>query len=239
MRICSGTAGFLLLCSSFSAGSGARAQDQAIDSTVTVCAVLRPQVDRADELRRSLLALVTPTHAELGNIAYDVHETGDGTLFLYEAWRSQSDLDQHLQRPYVVDFVARMDGLLAGGNDAHFGRIISSAGKPAVDDMHEAVHICSFKRPKEGKADALRDALLSLTEPTSSEEGYLTYNLYEEKNGALFLYEVWRSQADLERHFQTSYVLAFRARVDSLADDNRVYIGRLISEDVRSDRKRR
>lgn len=185
-------------------GSAVHAQDRAIDATIDVCAALRPQAGRDADLRRSLLALVAPPRSEPGNIAYGVQETSNGTLFLYEAWRSQSDLDLHLRKPYVVDFVGRMDGLIDGGNEAHFGRLISSAQRPRdpaqdAGEVRDTVHICSFKHPRPGKAAALRNALLSLKAPTSAEDGHITYNLYEERDGSLFLHEVWRSFAGARR----------------------------------------
>lgn len=52
---------------------------------------------------------------------YDLFVEADGTIFLYEAWRSQEDLDRHLQKPYVRDFVRRSPDWLEGINDAYFG----------------------------------------------------------------------------------------------------------------------
>lgn len=200
--------------------------------TVNICALMRPQAGKAEALRDALLALVEPTRREAGHIAYDVYEEQDGALFLHEVWRSQQDLDRHLQQPYVVDFVNRMAGLLDGANEAHFGRVVSTLQNPrftARDAQRpDAVNICSIKRPREGKADALRQALLALVEPTRREAGFITYNLYEEQDGTLFLYEAWRSREDLEAHFQTPHVQAFRRQVDALADRNEVRFGRFV-----------
>lgn len=242
MRISSPISNLLLFLIALIAAPAVQAQERPGDATVNVCAILRPRNGQDAELRRSLLVLVAPTRSEPGNIAYQVHATADGTLFLFEAWRSQADLDLHLRKPAVVDFVGRMNGLLEGGNEAHFGRVISSAHRPQSQiqggDPSASVHICSIKRPRPGQAEALRNALLSLREPTQAEAGHITYNLYGEENGTLFLYEAWRSQADLEQHFRTPYVQAFRQQVDRLAEDNRVYIGKPISGDGKTDRER-
>ncbi|GAA2120712.1 hypothetical protein GCM10009727_05630 [Actinomadura napierensis] len=37
-------------------------------------------------------------------------------------------------------------------------------------------------------------------EPTRKEDGNLEYHLHEQPDGRFFLYEVWRSQEDLDRH---------------------------------------
>lgn len=205
-------------------------------ATVNIGAIMRPKEGKADELRNSLLSLVKPTREEAGSLIYNVYEAKDGTFLLYEVWRSQEDLEKHFQKPYLKDFVSKADSLLEGKNDAHFGKLIS----PSTDSNGHAQHIqntattstvniISIKRPKSGKADELRNSLLSLVKPTREEAGSITYNIYEEKDGSLFLYEVWRSQEDLEKHFQKSYIKDFRSKANSLADRNEVYFGKLIS----------
>lgn len=133
----------------------------------------------------------------------------------------------------MQDFIKAAPGLLDGKNDAHFGIVLSanqglSAASDSVDPS-QVVHICSIKRPREGKAEELRAALEALVEPTRNEQGLMTYNLYQEKNGSLFLYEAWRSQADLERHFRTPYVQRFREGIDQLAERNEVRFGKAVS----------
>jgi quinol monooxygenase YgiN len=59
-----------------------------------------------------------------------------------------------------------------------------------------------FLRPKPARAGEVRQLLTSLVGPTRQEEGNLEYHLHEHEDGRFFLYEVWRSQADLDRHNQ-------------------------------------
>lgn len=205
------------------------AQTASHTETVNICATMRAKEGKTAELRNALLSLATPTRSEEGHIAYDVYEEKDGALFLHEVWRSQEDLDRHLQKPNVQDFVRKSAERLDGKNDAHFGKAISLSEKPQVTRSAESISICSIKHPKDGKADELRHALLSLTEPTSKEPGSIAYNIYEEKDGSFFLFETWRSLDDLERHFSTPYVRDFRSKVDALTDRNEIHIGKLIS----------
>lgn len=202
------------------------------DTTVNICALMKPREGKADELRQSLLALVTPTSKEEGYISYNLFEESNGSIFLHEVWRSQQDLTRHFDKPYVKDFISRMGTMLDGANDAHFGRVISSLSNPMfteLDAQHpDAVNICSIKRPAPGKAKQLRQALIALAEPTSHEAGYITYNLYEEKDGSLFLYEAWRSRQDLDAHFQQPYIKDFQTKVSALTERNDVHFGRFI-----------
>ena len=50
----------------------------------------------------------------------------------------------------------------------------------------KTINIMALMHSKEGKTEELRNALLSLVEPTHSEEGCILYNIYEE-NGSFFL----------------------------------------------------
>lgn len=97
-------------------------------------------------------------------------------------------------------------------------------------DMEKTVSLYGFLRPKKGYAEELRKELLSLVQPTRAEEGNLVYNVHEEKDGSFFLYEVWRSQADLDRHWQQQFLKDFMSNVESLLDGKiEGYSGKLIS----------
>lgn len=207
-------------------------RNEQVATTVNICALMRPQAGKADELRQALLALVTPTSKEEGFMTYNLYEEKDGAIFLHEVWRSQQDLERHFDKPYVKDFVSRTSSLLDGPNEAHFGKVVSTLNNPRFSardaQVPTAVNICSVKRPLAGKAEELRRALLALVEPTSKEEGFITYNLYEEEDGALFLYEAWRSRADLDAHFQQPYIRDFQRKVGSLTERNDVRFGKYI-----------
>lgn len=203
--------------------------------TVNVGAIMYPKEGKEDELRTTLLSLTSPTRKEEGCIIYNIYEEENGALLLFEVWRAQEDLERHFEKPYLKDFLAKADGLLKGENDAHFGKLISTTQGPKADGRRDlatskTVNIISIKKPKEGKSAELREALLSLVGPTREEDGCITYNVYEDKDGSLFLYEVWRSQEDLKSHFQKSYIKDFRNKAGDLTVRNDVYFGKLISE---------
>ena len=70
---------------------------------VTVVARFKAKANMIEEAKQALAALVDPTHSESGCINYDLHQdSNDPTQFLfYENWKSQSDLDEHLNKPYL------------------------------------------------------------------------------------------------------------------------------------------
>jgi len=65
-------------------------------------------------------------------------------------------------------------------------------------------------RAKPGQEARLRAELQRLVAPTHAEAGCLSYDLHiSQSDPALFLfYETWRSQADLDAHFETPHLKA-------------------------------
>ena len=84
------------------------------DDKLTVVARIKAKPGLEQRVREALLALVEPTRKEPGCINYDLHQSlEDNTLFLfYENWKSKKDLDEHLNMPYLRDFLARADDVL-------------------------------------------------------------------------------------------------------------------------------
>jgi quinol monooxygenase YgiN len=220
----------LLAASSAMSMQAVAAVPEPDDLTVNVCAFMRAKPGMERELKRSLQQLGDATAHEDGSIAYAFYQSQDGGLFLHEIWESQALLDQHLKLPAVQEFVRRSADLLDGANEAHFGRLIASTG-PFPDHAPQtpaAVHVCSVKHARQGQQQALRNALMALAEPTGTEPGLITYRVHQEADGTLFLYEAWRSHADLQAHFAKPYVKAFQNRVGHLASRNDVVIGRSV-----------
>jgi quinol monooxygenase YgiN len=81
----------------------------------TSIAFIRARPQKSAELGRRLLALVEPTRQEVGCINYDVHRSSDDpdVWVMHENWRSAADLDAHFEMPYLKEFLAHSDQLLA------------------------------------------------------------------------------------------------------------------------------
>ena len=60
-------------------------------------------------------ALQGPTRSEEGCINYDLHQSKEdlSRFMFYENWKSQEDLDKHLQMPYLTAFREKAGDLLA------------------------------------------------------------------------------------------------------------------------------
>jgi quinol monooxygenase YgiN len=76
--------------------------------------------------------------------------------------------------------------------------------------MSEQLTVIARLRAKPGHETQLRHQLQRLVIPTRAEAGCIIYELNESKSelGHFLFYEVWKSDADLEGHFQTSHMQA-------------------------------
>jgi quinol monooxygenase YgiN len=76
--------------------------------------------------------------------------------------------------------------------------------------MSQLLTVVARLRAKPGQETELRHQLQRLVTPTRAEAGCITYELSESKSepGHFLFYEVWKSDADLEEHFQTSHMQA-------------------------------
>jgi len=76
--------------------------------------------------------------------------------------------------------------------------------------MSQLLTVVARLRARPGQETELRHQLQRLVTPTRAEAGCVTYELNESKNepGYFLFYEVWKSDADLDEHFQTSHMKA-------------------------------
>jgi quinol monooxygenase YgiN len=76
--------------------------------------------------------------------------------------------------------------------------------------MSQPLTIIARMRAKAGQETRLKKELLGLVAPTRAEAGCLSYDLHQSQTDpALFVfYETWKSQADLDAHFETPHIKA-------------------------------
>jgi quinol monooxygenase YgiN len=76
----------------------------------------------------------------------------------------------------------------------------------------------AFFRAKPGQTKSLGNALTDLVDATRQEAGCISYDLHKslEDPDSWFVYENWRSSADLDAHMQTAHIKAFLELAASL-----------------------
>ena len=66
----------------------------------------------------------------------------------------------------------------------------------------------AWLKAKPGAEARLEELLKSLIEPTRAESGCIDYTMHRdlEEPGAYYFYDNWRSQEDLDAHFETPHI---------------------------------
>lgn len=74
-----------------------------------------------EAVKAGLAELVAATRAEEGCIAYEAFESTavPGTYVTIETWRSQEDLDAHMQTPHIAKAFEVLGGVLLGDPAIH------------------------------------------------------------------------------------------------------------------------
>lgn len=93
---------------------------------VAVTAVFRIRSGEEGRFRQAADAAVAATRREEGCLAYDLYESADdSTTFMFaERWRSNADLDGHLEQEHMKAFLAAAAAVLADEIDVRFWRAV-------------------------------------------------------------------------------------------------------------------
>ena len=75
---------------------------------LTAVARVRAVPGSEETVRKALIAMVAPTLEEEGCIDYRLHVVDDepGLFYFVALWRSEADLDAHLEEPHIADGLA-------------------------------------------------------------------------------------------------------------------------------------
>ena len=88
--------------------------------------------------------------------------------------------------------------------------------------MSKIIVLASFY-PKKDKNNEVKQIILSMINPTRSEEGNELYNFYEEKNNedkstSFHLFEIYKDTAALDFHRNTSHYKNYRSKIVELIE---------------------
>jgi len=79
---------------------------------ISITAILKSKPETTEQVRNMLNHLVTETRKEAACIRYDLH-TADHVFIIWEEWKDQPGLDIHNNQPYLIDFIAQSENLVA------------------------------------------------------------------------------------------------------------------------------
>ena len=101
---------------------------------------------------------------------------------------------------------------LAGGTRAD--------GAEDSDVPQGAIILTAMVKAKPGEEAAVKEALLSMVEPTRKEPGCLCYNLHQSKSDStqFMFYEQWASKEALDAHGKTPHMQALGGKLKDKTD---------------------
>ncbi|MFW0714686.1 putative quinol monooxygenase [Pedobacter sp. N23S346] len=83
--------------------------------SIYLTAIVKPKPETKAELRTLLLNMVLQSRKEDACIQYDLHESEEKDLFIFqEEWKDQAGLDLHNKREYLLDFIGKSSLLTDG-----------------------------------------------------------------------------------------------------------------------------
>jgi quinol monooxygenase YgiN len=90
-------------------------------SDLNVIALLPAKPGSEAVVKGALTALVAATRQEEGCVSYDLYESAaaPGTFVTVELWRSQADLDAHMQTPHIATALQTVGDHMAGAPAIH------------------------------------------------------------------------------------------------------------------------
>jgi quinol monooxygenase YgiN len=83
-------------------------------SQISIVCLFKAKEGKKQIVREELKHLEAMTRKEKGNINYDLHVSNadDGLFILYENWKDQAALDNHMSQPYLKSFLGKTEALL-------------------------------------------------------------------------------------------------------------------------------
>ncbi|MFH6995348.1 putative quinol monooxygenase [Flavobacterium sp. FlaQc-48] len=79
---------------------------------ISITALFKSKPENTEQLKSRLNHLVTETRKEAACIRYDLH-AADHVFIIWEEWKDQAGLDIHNNQPYLLDFIAQSESLVA------------------------------------------------------------------------------------------------------------------------------
>lgn len=85
----------------------------------------------------------------------------------------------------------------------------------------DAIRVLAFFKAKKGRGAELEKVLLSLVEPTRSEEGNISYVLHRHAGDpdSLMFDEIWTGKAGLDEHMKKPYLVSLHEKIDHLIEE--------------------
>ncbi|WP_316633819.1 putative quinol monooxygenase [uncultured Flavobacterium sp.] len=85
---------------------------------ISVTAILKSKKENIEQVKNMLNHLVNETRKEAACVRYDLHNA-ENVFIIWEEWKDQSGFDIHNNQPYLLDFIAKSETLVAAPIQVH------------------------------------------------------------------------------------------------------------------------
>lgn len=79
---------------------------------ISITAIFKSKTENIEQVHSMLNHLVTETRKEAACVRYDLHHANN-VFIIWEEWKDQPGLDIHDNQPYLLDFIAKSENLVA------------------------------------------------------------------------------------------------------------------------------
>jgi quinol monooxygenase YgiN len=79
---------------------------------ISITAIIKSKQENVSEVQNMIHHLVNETRKEEACIRYDLHNV-ENTFIIWEEWKDQAGFDFHNSQPYLLDFIAKSESLVA------------------------------------------------------------------------------------------------------------------------------
>lgn len=79
---------------------------------ISITAIFKSKPENIEQVHSMLNHLVTETRKEAACVRYDLHHANN-VFIIWEEWKDQPGLDIHDNQPYLLDFIAKSENLVA------------------------------------------------------------------------------------------------------------------------------
>ena len=103
---------------------------------------------------------------------------------------------------------------------ACLGDATRATGAENVEVPKDGIILTAMVKAKPGQEEAVKEALMSLVEPTRKETGCLCYNLHQSKSdpAQFMFYEQWASKEALDAHGKQPHMKALGGKLKGKTD---------------------
>ena len=209
----------LALCAVAAVAFSGVAQAQQSESYLLINAMLKANMGKLVDYKANLDSCRKGTLQEAGNLTYDYYQhcTDPSQILLFEKWKSEADLNKHMQMPHFV--AMQKTSSEQGLADADFsGQMVRTIvdGQPKGERM--LLNIVRKVKPEH--VSTFRDSFLKCRVETLKEAGCEAYELYQSPTDPtiFFIFEIWKNEEAHKFHSSTPHLKTHSAETRGVAD---------------------